>query len=137
MLVTNPDMNRPGSNAPMPGRVARLYEEMGGRVSYLGKPHSLVYNKCFEVIDRTFGNRYGNSRQLSRSRICGVGDSLEHDIEGAHRNGIGSIFIANGVHVYETGVGQEAAPDLPSQEILDTLYEKYQVRPHHTIAAFR
>ncbi|CAM9613576.1 unnamed protein product [Ascophyllum nodosum] len=50
MLVTNPDFLRPGTNDPMPGLIGRAYADMGGTVHYVGKPHSLVYEACFNAL---------------------------------------------------------------------------------------
>jgi ribonucleotide monophosphatase NagD (HAD superfamily) len=36
-------------------------------------------------------------------RVCGVGDSLDHDILGAKNTGIASIWTANGIHSAEMG----------------------------------
>ena len=87
MLVSNPDFHRPGSGAPMPGQIAKLYvEKYGGLVQYLGKPYQTVYDACFTVLEGEKGSSNGLS--LDKSRICGVGDSLDHDILGAHTAGI-------------------------------------------------
>ena len=75
----------------MPGQIAKLYaEKYGGLVQYLGKPYQTVYNACFTVLesDRLDGDVNGVGTSLDKSRICGVGDSLDHDILGAHTAGI-------------------------------------------------
>jgi len=75
MLVSNPDFHRPGSGAPMPGLVAKMYAEKGGRVFYLGKPHATVYDACFDAIRRkqqTGGG--GAANAVDKSRVVGVGD---------------------------------------------------------------
>lgn len=44
MLVANPDLVRPGGdNDPMPGVLGQIYEDLGGEVMYIGKPHPYVY----------------------------------------------------------------------------------------------
>ena len=76
----------------MPGQIAKLYvEKYGGVVQYLGKPYQTVYDACFAVLaagDDRGGYTNGLSSALDKSRICGVGDSLDHDILGAHTAGI-------------------------------------------------
>ena len=131
MLVSNPDFHRPGSGAPMPGLVAKQYaEDKRGSVYYLGKPYVEVYNACFDAIRRHRGGA------LDKGRVVGVGDSLDHDILGAHRAGIASAWTANGVHCGEMGVA-EAAPALADDAVLQGMYERYAVRPTHTVPAFR
>ena len=56
---------------PATGSVAALYEELGGRVHYVGKPHPLVYRICLGAL-----------QPIPKERILAVGDSLEHDIAG-------------------------------------------------------
>jgi HAD superfamily hydrolase (TIGR01450 family) len=149
MLVSNPDFHRPGSGAPMPGQIGRLYSELGGRVEYIGKPHSAVYAACLDVIQRSRPTSQSTSSSLSPlqpsasaavavdvSRVCGVGDSLDHDILGAERAGFASVWTANGVHCDELGTA-EGAPELPAEELLEGMYARYGVRPTHTTAAFR
>ena len=86
----------------MPGQFAKIYvEKYGGIVQYLGKPYQTVYDACFTVLSSGLrvaggvgvgvGGGVGGGSQsaaLDKSRICGVGDSLDHDILGAHTAGI-------------------------------------------------
>lgn len=48
--VRSADYLRPGTNDPMPGLIGKAYEEMGGTVHYVGKPHPLVYEECFKAL---------------------------------------------------------------------------------------
>lgn len=48
--VRSADYLRPGTNDPMPGLIGKAYEEMGGTVHYVGKPHLLVYEECFKAL---------------------------------------------------------------------------------------
>ena len=98
MLVSNPDFYRPGSGQPMPGLIADKYRKKLTKelskplIKYFGKPFDDVYQKCFAALGIA-----------DKSRICGIGDSLEHDIMGANKAGMGSIFIENGVHCESLG----------------------------------
>lgn len=126
MIVSNPDLNRPGSNAPMPGRIGAIYTSMGGRVEYIGKPYAAVYSKCYESFEKLDGKI---------SRICGIGDSLEHDILGAKNNGIISVFTSNGVHCGELGTieGDKTAPEISK---LNALIETCGIMPVYVIPNF-
>lgn len=130
MLVTNPDFHRPGSGSPMPGLIGRRYEALGGRVEYVGKPYRSVYEVCFSIAAAQLG------KELDMSRVCGVGDSLEHDIEGANRMGIASVWTANGVHCKEMGILVEGSNELAAPEVLEATLNKYGATPTHTIASF-
>lgn len=75
---------------PATGSVAALYEELGGRVHYVGKPHPLVYRICLGAL-----------RPIPKERILAVGDSLEHDIAGGAAAGLGTVMITSGIHAAE------------------------------------
>lgn len=104
LLVTNPDFSRPGNNDPMPGLIGAKYEKLGQKVEYIGKPYNDVYSECLVVINRhimeTHKKEYSKIENDSdlKSRICCVGDSLDHDILGAKRTGLDSLWTINGVH---------------------------------------
>jgi len=128
MIVTNPDFVRPdGNNSPMPGQVGLSYEMILAsgycakrRVFYVGKPHSLVYDEALSLLTEANGGV-----TIGKDRICGIGDSLLHDIEGARRAGIDSLFIANGIHAEALGLQQ----GIPGQTVdLDKLEALRKVR---------
>ena len=39
-----------GGLAPAPGALARLYESMGGRVVYVGKPHAPIFDAALAAL---------------------------------------------------------------------------------------
>ena len=103
MVCANPDLVvvRGGAMEICAGTIAAAYEEIGGDVRYHGKPHPSIYETCLA--------RLGVS---DKARIAAVGDSLRTDIAGARRAGIGSVFVAGGIHAEELGMaGEGAAPD--------------------------
>jgi HAD superfamily hydrolase (TIGR01459 family) len=102
MVCANPDLVVMHQNRLMicAGTLADLYERMGGRVAWHGKPHRAVYERCFEAL----GVR-------DRSRVLAVGDSLRTDIAGANGAGIDSLLVAGGIHAEEFGVSEGEIPD--------------------------
>ena len=78
----------------------------------------------------------GTAGDVDRSRICGVGDSLDHDILGAKSASIHSIWTANGVHSKEMGT-EEGSSVLAPKKVLLEMYEKYHITPTHTIPSFK
>ena len=72
------------------GQLAKVYEEMGGRVRWHGKPHGSVYAACLELLGIA-----------DRSRILCVGDSLRTDIAGANAAGLDALLVAGGIHEAE------------------------------------
>lgn len=131
LFITNPDIMRPGCNSPMPGQIGERYAAMGGRVVYVGKPHSKVYEECFNAI-----NAATSGSPIPKNRICGVGDSLHHDIKGAQSVDIGSIWTANGVHCRDIGMPEGSSEMAPSH-VLEEFLLKTGIMPDYTTPSFR
>lgn len=74
------------------GQVAKVYEAMGGRVSWHGKPFPSVYESCLALL--------GNP---DKTRVLAVGDSLRTDIAGAVGMGIDCLLLADGIHAATLG----------------------------------
>ena len=88
------------------------------------------------VIDKINAAKGVSDSSRDRSRVCGVGDSLDHDILGAKTAGINSVWTANGVHSQELGT-TEGSPVLAAKNVLARMYEEYEITPTHTIASFK
>ena len=100
MVCTNPDLivDRGEIRELCAGSVAMVFEKMGGKVVYFGKPHSEVYNQ---------------STDNNNKRILAIGDNLNTDIRGANLLNYDSLLISNGIHrneIKDKGI-QEVAKD--------------------------
>ena len=80
------------------GIMAKRYEEMGGFVSWHGKPYPSVYHACRRLLGIE-----------APERILCVGDSLRTDIAGAVGVGLDSLLVAGGIHAGEFGPPLDAA----------------------------
>jgi HAD superfamily hydrolase (TIGR01459 family) len=69
---------------PAPGAIAALYEELGGKVTWIGKPYPEIYRYALNLI--------GNSRPV----LC-IGDSAEHDIAGGQSVGLSTLLVMTGI----------------------------------------
>lgn len=78
------------------------YEEIGGNVISFGKPNKEFFNTATELgreILMARENKSTTSAQVPRYRAIHLGDSLHHDIAGAHAGGIDSVLVTKwGVH---------------------------------------
>jgi HAD superfamily hydrolase (TIGR01459 family) len=54
---------------PAPGAIADVYEKMGGKVQWIGKPYRTIYDYALKIIKRP-------------RRVLCIGDSAEHDVAG-------------------------------------------------------
>ncbi len=93
MLCANPDLEivRGGKRIICAGLLSRYYEQYGGAVRSIGKPHREVYDQVCPILD------------LPRSRILAVGDSLATDIAGAKAADIASCWVLGGIHAEMIG----------------------------------
>jgi HAD superfamily hydrolase (TIGR01459 family) len=102
MICANPDhmVERGHRLVYCAGALAAVYETLGGKVIYAGKPHVPVYELALETAGRLAGET------LDRKRVLAIGDGLKTDIAGAGSFGIDSVFVASGLHA--PGEGGEA-----------------------------
>jgi len=84
MVCTNPDLivHRGFKTEYCAGSVAALFEELGGKVVYIGKPYPEIYNYCIK----------------KNEKVLAIGDNIRTDILGANRMNFESLFITQGVH---------------------------------------
>ncbi|HEX7391107.1 MAG TPA: TIGR01459 family HAD-type hydrolase [Acidiphilium sp.] len=87
-ICTNPDrvMMVGGALYPGAGALADAYRAAGGTVLWFGKPHPQIYAAAFRRLPG-----------ISRRRIVGVGDSIEHDIAGAAAQGCRTLLVRTGI----------------------------------------
>ena len=89
----NPDriVIRGGIEEDCAGAIADLYEAMGGRVEWYGKPHAHIYEHALHLAG-----------DPPTEAVLAVGDSLRTDVLGAARMGFDTVFVAGGIHRGET-----------------------------------
>ncbi len=88
MVCTNPDLivYKGEVQEYCAGSIAKVYEKMGGKVKYFGKPYPMVYQQ--------------SSNPVNKKVLC-IGDNLNTDIKGANIQNFDSLFILNGIHKNE------------------------------------
>ena len=93
MLCANPDLEivRGGRRIPCAGMLARFYQQFGGTVHSIGKPHPEVYRIVRSMLE------------LPAARILAVGDALATDIAGAAAAGLPSCWVLGGIHAEAIG----------------------------------
>ena len=133
MIVSNPDYMRPGDNEPMPGRIGQEYEKLGGHVLYVGKPYDLVYTHCLNLLS---SHLHQDKKKLPNDlKICAIGDSYHHDIQGAYQHGYYSAFISDGVHSRDLNI-KEISGEIPSEDKLIDFLQGFSFRPTHVVRRF-
>ena len=102
MICTNPDLivDRGDKRELCAGSVALIFEKMGGKVVYFGKPFPEVYNQSIDNKGK---------------KILSIGDNLNTDIKGANLLNYDSLIVSNGIHKEEI-----------KKEGIDTVSKKYE-----------
>lgn len=92
MHCLNPDriVIRGGVPEACAGAIADLYQGLGGRVTWYGKPHAAIYRHAL--------HRAGGPPS---DEVLAVGDGLQTDILGAARMGFDTVFVSGGIHAGE------------------------------------
>ena len=95
------------------GTIAELYNSLGGKTFLLGKPSIEIYKKTFEEL-----------KNIKKSRILAIGDSLFHDIRGAINFGVDSLLITS------TGIHRDFFDNKnPSWKTCNNSLKKHKIKP--------
>ena len=88
MHCLNPDrlVIRGGVPEPCAGAIADLYQGLGGRVTWYGKPYPAIYRHALYLAG-----------DPPESEVLAVGDALRTDILGAARMGFDAVFVSGGI----------------------------------------
>jgi HAD superfamily hydrolase (TIGR01459 family) len=105
MICANPDIvvERGDRLIWCAGALARLYEDLGGDVVILGKPHAPIYHAALDRLSQLAG------AEVAREDVLAIGDGLPTDIRGAVSQDIDVLFITAGIHASDFGPSD--APD--------------------------
>jgi len=109
MICTNPDLivHRGSQAEYCAGSVAKVFEQIGGSVVYVGKPYPDIYNFC----------------KGEDEKILVIGDNILTDIKGANNMKFDSLFITQGIHKQEF--------DKSVVENYDQILKRYEVNTNY------
>ena len=126
MVCANPDIVAvlpDGGFGMAPGALAHHYEQLGGRVGYVGKPHRPIYQACLEALG-----------EVPRDEVLTIGDSIAHDVAGGAAMELDTALVMSGIHSrlfdLERGAGANRAA-------LEELAREYGVLPRWVLPRFR
>jgi len=107
MICGNPDVivERGEQVLYCAGAIADLYKKMGGAVLYAGKPYAPIYDLALKLAQEKRG------KEVDRSRVLAIGDSVRTDFTGASSYGIDCLFVTAGIHAAEFGGREDPDPD--------------------------
>jgi len=107
LICANPDVVVERGNRLIwcAGALAAVYDELGGKTIYAGKPHAPIYRLCFARAAALRG------REVPRSRVLAIGDGLKTDLLGAARQEIDCLFVTRGIHAADLGLDDKGGID--------------------------
>tara|TARA_B100001057_G_C22793570_1_gene928642 strand:- start:877 stop:1611 length:735 start_codon:yes stop_codon:yes gene_type:complete len=110
LVCTNPDLtvHRGDKEEYCAGYIAKIFEQLGGKVIYYGKPHEEIYKMCFNYNEK----------------VLAIGDNLRTDIKGANNINKDCLFISEGVHRNEFKDEKEIQNLLIKYNVKANYYQK-------------
>ena len=110
LICTNPDLivHRGSEEEYCAGYIAQIFEELGGKVIYYGKPYKEIYEMCFK----------------NNEKVLAIGDNLRTDIKGANNVKKDCLFILDGVHRKEFNNDKELHALLKKYNVKVNFYQK-------------
>lgn len=90
-LCANPDsLGVMGAQNIMgPGTIARRYQDFGGVVHYIGKPHQPIFQHCMKILQ---------DKEIYPGQTIMIGDSMTHDMLGGSLVNIDTCLVRTGLH---------------------------------------
>ena len=97
MICANPDLivHRGNRTEYCAGSIAKLYEKMGGKVKYFGKPYKYFYGYICKILKEKY------KKKINKKKILVIGDNLNTDILGANNFKVQNLLITGGIHKSE------------------------------------
>ncbi len=123
-ICANPDVRMVVGNgyAHGPGMIARRYEDFGGVVTYIGKPHKPIFQHCIKLLQ---------AKDIYPGDTVMIGDTMAHDIMGASAVEIDSCLVKGGIHL---GAFKDARTPAEVDKVLNTLImQYYNIRPTYLV----
>ncbi|MFV0301209.1 MAG: TIGR01459 family HAD-type hydrolase [Paracoccus sp. (in: a-proteobacteria)] len=124
LLCANPDIvvDMGETRIYCAGALAALYDDIGGKSLYFGKPHPPIYDRARRLLG--LGDQ---------SRVLAIGDGINTDIKGAVGEGIDSLFVTGGLAAAALGEDVEN----PDSALLQEWLAMHQLTPTHAIGRLR
>jgi len=102
------------------GKLAEIYQNMGGDVYYHGKPYPAIYATAYTKLG------------VSPQKVLAIGDSLATDMQGARDSGITTLWILNGIHRKAFFNNSQLKEDF--RELMPQILKEYGVSPTYAMA---
>ncbi|MCC6598045.1 MAG: TIGR01459 family HAD-type hydrolase [Alphaproteobacteria bacterium] len=127
-LCANPDSRGVmGSQSIMgPGTLARRYQDFGGVVHFIGKPHQPIFKHCMKIFQE---------HNIFPGETIMIGDALAHDILGGQLVNIDTCLVKTGLHAPSFKNAKTPASIDKALELLAVQFNG--VRPKYLVGSLR
>lgn len=104
------------------GTLARRYQDFGGVVHYIGKPHQPIFQQCIRMLQ---------AKEIYPGHTVIIGDTMAHDVLGGWLVNIDSCLVKGGLHA---PAFQNASTPLETNRALNLLINQYnKIRPKYLV----
>lgn len=104
------------------GTLARRYQDFGGVVHYIGKPHQPIFQQCIRILQK---------KEIYPGQTIVIGDTMAHDILGGTLVNIDTCLVKTGLHAPAFA---NAKTPLETNRALSLLVNQYnKVRPKYLV----
>jgi HAD superfamily hydrolase (TIGR01459 family) len=112
MLCANPDLvvERGDKLIVCAGALAQLYEQMGGKAIYAGKPYAPIYDQVVATAEKLRGDK------IKKEEMLAIGDGARTDLKGAALQGIDCLFITGGIHAEDFSEEKNRASEVFAEQ---------------------
>lgn len=112
MLCANPDLvvERGDKLIVCAGALAMLYEQMGGKAIYAGKPYAPIYDQVVAEAEKLRGAK------IKKEEMLAIGDGARTDLKGAALQGIDCLFITGGIHAEDFSEEKNRAGEIFAEQ---------------------
>ncbi len=108
-----------------PGAIARKYQDYGGIVNYIGKPHQPIFQHCIKLLQQ---------KDVYPGDTVMIGDTMAHDILGASNAMIDTCLVTKGVH---SSNFKDKSNPAEVDRVLNILIAQYNnIKPEYLIHEF-
>ncbi len=108
------------------GTLARRYQDFGGVVHYIGKPHQPIFQQCIRILQE---------RQIYPGETIVIGDTMAHDILGGTLVNMDTCLVKGGLHAPAFA---NAKTPLETNRALSLLSNQYnKIKPKYLVETLK
>lgn len=123
----------PGSQALMAGNImmgahmlAQKYQDFGGVVHFIGKPHKMVFDYCKQIFQ---------AKNIFPGDVVVVGDAMAHDVAGGFFADLDTALVKTGLH--KPAFSKSNSPAETDRILNIMIMQNNNVRPTYLVDSFR